>query len=84
MDFMILPMHVYGTTLADFHILSVKNLCRLCASGKCLSINKRNFFAMLVNTSLLNGGLYQMIFLQRLFLFPLASLFLLYTKLTLV
>ena len=59
----------------------LKILCSLWDFGKCLLINRRNIFAIFVDTALLNGGLNQILFRDLFFGF--CRWFLVYLKSTL-
>ena len=51
--------------IADFDGVTVKNLVKGFAFGKCLSISRRKSRAMFERTFLLKGGLNQLMFLCR-------------------
>ena len=56
-------LHIVHTTVADLDVVFVKKAVIFICFGKCLEISWRNVLPMLVFTLLLNGGLYQIMFL---------------------
>ena len=60
--------HIIHATITNIDIVTIEDLVIFMVSTKCLSSKCKNFFTILVLTFLLNGGLYQMMFVPLFFL----------------